>query len=243
MLIDTHCHLLPGLDDGPKNLAEAMVMARSAVEQGITHVLCTPHYNQRYCPSPAQVIQTVQGMQAELKRAQIPLTLFEGHEIFLTDQLPTEVAGGAVLGADVKNHYLLVELPSGSVPVYTETVLYHLVQNGHRPVIVHPERNLVLQNDWQEVEKLLNIGCLMQVTAPSLVGTFGRCASEAAWQMLSAGQVHLIASDAHGLGKRAFYLKEAYATIAAKMGERLVQQLQQQARAVVNGERIDQWVE
>ena len=122
-------------------------MAQKAVQQGITHILCTPHYNTRFLNTKDDILEAVPKLQAELDQREIPLTLFEGQEVRISDQLMAEWEADQLLCADVTDRYLLIELPTREIPVYSESVLYALCQQGVTPIIVHPERNRGFQKD------------------------------------------------------------------------------------------------
>lgn len=237
-MIDTHCHILPGVDDGPETLAEALKMARKAVDQGITHLLCTPHYNQRYRNVKQDILQAVSRLQKELDDRQIPLVLFEGQEVRISDTLVEEIKSDRILFTDVADTYLLVELPTKEVPVYSEQVLYDLRNLGHVPIIVHPERNLAIQDDPGLLLPLLNLGCYTQLTAPSITGVFGERPQELAFELIETGCAHLVASDAHGVDKRDFYLKQAHSMIRKKCGVVTAGRFLQHEKDVVNGDPL-----
>ena len=237
-MIDTHCHLLPGVDDGPQDLNDALKLAQQAVDQGITHILCTPHYNRHYQNERSSIITQIAQLQKAFDQRGIPLTLFEGQEVRITDQLLTDICEHRILFTDVEDTYLLLELPTREIPWYTEKMLYQLRQAGKIPIIVHPERNHVLQADEDQLETFLNLGCLTQVTAPSIVGIFGKKAQKFGLELIKTKKAHVIASDAHGITKRPCYLQAAYQLIQKQFGETIVSELKQHAKDLVNGDAI-----
>ncbi|MFV0560032.1 MAG: tyrosine-protein phosphatase [Enterococcus sp.] len=237
-MMDLHCHILPGIDDGAKNLNESLAMAKKAVDQGITHILCTPHHNQRFQNPKADVLEAVPKLQAELDQRKIPLTLFEGQEVRIHSDLLREIAADRILFTDVEDTYLLIEFPTREIPVYAEQLLYQLRKQGKVPIIVHPERNFGFQESPNRLLSFLNMGCLAQLTAPSVVGIYGKTTQKLSHQMLANGMVQMIASDAHARNKRDFYLKEAYAYVRKHFGEEKLTEMDTICRAVINGDRV-----
>lgn len=239
-MIDLHCHLLPGVDDGPETMEESLAMAQTAVAQGITHLLCTPHHNNgRYENPKASIIAAVAELQAALDTAAIPLTVLEGQEVRVTGELIEDLTADNLLFTDLNDTYLLIEFPSADVPAYSETLLFELRGLGKIPVIVHPERNRYFMEDPDRLIPYLDMGCLAQLTAPSIVGIFGKKIQKIAHQMVERNLVQMVASDAHGINKRPFYLKEAYSEIEQKYGKQVVEQMQQVAKDLVNGDDVN----
>lgn len=238
-MIDLHSHVLPGVDDGAQNLEESLAMVRKAISQGITHLMCTPHHNNGKYQNPAEkILHNVEALQKEIDQRGLKLTLLEGQEVRLTEYLLMEIERGELLFTDVTDTYLLVELPTNEVPLYTEEVFYHLLNQGHVPVIVHPERNTVFRREPNRLLPFLEMGVLTQLTAPSIVGVFGDEIQRTAKQMLEHQMLYMVASDAHGLRQRNFYMKEAYKMIQKIGGKKMVADMQQMAKDLVNGDPV-----
>lgn len=238
-MIDLHCHILPGLDDGAQTLEDSLAMVHKAIDQGITHIMCTPHHNNGKYNNPAsKVIQAVDDLQKEIDQRDLPLTLLEGQEVRLTEYLLKEIEREEILFTDVMDTYLLVEFPSNEVPIYAEQLFYQLLTQGHIPVIVHPERNSIFRKDPNLLIPFLDMGVLTQGTAPSIVGTFGKKIQKTAHTMLEHGLLYMIASDAHSIEHRTFFLKEAYEEIEKIGGNDQVFAMQQMTKDLVNGDQI-----
>lgn len=238
-MIDLHSHVLPGVDDGAQNLEESLAMVRKAISQGITHLMCTPHHNNGKYNNPAdEIIQHVESLQQEIDRRGLNLTLLEGQEVRLTEYLLMEIERGELLFTDLGNTYLLVELPTHEIPLYTTEVFYSLLKQGHVPVIVHPERNWIFRNDPNQLLPFLEMGVLTQLTAPSIVGVFGDEIQWTARRMLEHQMLFMVASDAHGLRQRNFYMKEAYKEIHKIGGKKMVEDMQKMAKDLVNGDPV-----
>lgn len=201
-MIDMHVHILPGVDDGPQTMEEALELARVLVQEGIQYAVATPHYNDEYPRySALDVYKRVESMQQELERQNIPLRLFAGHEVLIKPGLVDDVRVGRVATLH-RSRYLLLELwTDGWVPD-TERVIFELLASGIIPVIAHPERYKVIQQDPARLVALLRMGAISQVTASSLLGKQGRTACRTAEMLLKKKLVHCLASDAHGVHKR-----------------------------------------
>ncbi|MDT2988010.1 tyrosine-protein phosphatase [Enterococcus casseliflavus] len=239
-MIDLHCHILPGVDDGAENIEASIAMAEQAVSQGITHILCTPHHNNgKYTNPKSEVISLVASLQAELDKKKLPLTLLEGQEVRITGDLIEDIRNDKILFTDLEDTYILIELPTMEVPSYTEQVFFELLQMGKVPVIVHPERNAHFRKDPNNLIPFLEMGCLAQLTAPSYVGVFGKDIQKTAKVMVEHNLVQMVASDAHGIKKRSFFMKETYEQIAKDFGEDKVTKMQQVAKDLLNGDQVD----
>ncbi|MDT2706171.1 tyrosine-protein phosphatase [Enterococcus dispar] len=237
-MMDLHCHILPGIDDGAQNLKESLEMAKKAVDQGITHILCTPHHNQRYRNPRNEILQRVPQVQREFDQRDIPLTLFEGQEVRIHRNLIEEIKQNRILFTDVEDTYLLTEFPTREIPDYAEELLYELRTMGKVPIIVHPERNFGIQDEPNRLLGFLNMGCLAQLTAPSIVGVFGKTVQKLSKEFVQHGLVQMVASDAHSRKTRDFYLKEAYATIEKDFGKTVIEKMDQTCKDVINGDPV-----
>jgi len=238
-MIDLHCHILPGIDDGAENLEASIAMAEKAIDQGITHILCTPHHNNgKYTNPKSEILKQVANLQAELNKRNLPLTLFEGQEVRITGTLMDEIKSDRILFTDIEDTYILIEFPTLDIPAYTEQLFFELRAMQKIPIIVHPERNAKFREDPNLLIPFLEMGCLAQLTAPSYVGVFGKSIQKTAKLMVEHNLVQMVASDAHGVHKRNFYLKEAYKKIQKDFGKEVVTEMQQVAKDVANGDPI-----
>lgn len=238
-MIDLHCHILPGVDDGAQTMDDSIAMAEKAISQGITHILCTPHHNNGKYENPkSQVISLVSSLQAELDQRGLPLTVLEGQEVRITGDLLNEIRNDQILFTDLDDTYLLIEFPTMDVPAYTEQTFFELRSMGKVPVIVHPERNAKFRESPNRLIPFLEMGCLAQLTAPSYVGIFGKEIQKTAKELVKHNLVQMVASDAHGIHKRNFYMKEVYEQIARDFDSEKVDLMQQVAKDLINGDQI-----
>lgn len=195
-MIDIHTHILPGVDDGAKDLAESLAMARQAVADGLTHLFATPHHRDYTPLSRREVTERVARLQAELDRADIPLTIIPGHEVrFYNDMLADW--GKELAGPLGQSRYVLAEPLFSHYDKHTDEMLFELFDRGYIPVMAHPERIRPIQDKLALIEPFLERGGLTQITANSLTSNNDWRAKQTADTMLRHGMVHIIASDAH----------------------------------------------
>ncbi|MFC6294687.1 tyrosine-protein phosphatase [Lactiplantibacillus daoliensis] len=212
-LVDLHCHILPGLDDGSPSLDASIKMAKAAVADGVGYILATPHHLDRHYVNHASKVRlAVTTFQAELDRLGIHLRVFPGQEVHLNGEIMVNIDD--LLGIDEGRKYLLLELPHEMVPRYLDEVIFQLLCEGITPVIAHPERNEQIMANPKILYDLTEQGSISQVTATSLVGIFGKRVQKTAIELVSCGLVHVVASDAHVFAKRNFVMRKAYKMLA-----------------------------
>lgn len=239
VMVDLHCHLLPGIDDGSKNMTISLRLAREATKNGVTHALLTPHHmNGRYVNHKQDVIRRTKEFQKQLKNHNIPLMVFPGQEVRINGQLLTALDEDDILFADTGNRYLMLEFPDDDVSHYTNQMIFDLQQRVITPVIVHPERNTKIMAQPELLYQLLEKGCLSQITASSYVGTFGKKVENFSRQLIEAGQGYVFASDAHNLPGRKYEMRQAFEKLSQEFGGELVEQYQNNARDIINGANV-----
>lgn len=217
-MIDIHCHILPGVDDGPATLEESIRMAKEAVNEGIQTIIATPHHrNNRYENKKDSIIQQVDNLNDVLKQENIPLSILPGQETRIFGEVLEDYQKGEILTL-TNTHYLFIEFPSSTVPRYAERLLYDIQNDGLIPIIVHPERNKELLDNPNILYNLVKNGALTQVTAASLAGYFGKSIKKFSEQLVEHNLTHFVASDAHNTHNRTFKLNEAYDLIEANFG-------------------------
>lgn len=217
-MIDIHHHLLPGLDDGSTSLETSVAMARIAVEEGITHVVCTPHANGEYTYDPLTIAAKLEELQGRLDIEKIPLKLGRGCDFHMSyDNIQEAKADPARFSVNGLG-YLLIELPDYGISRELTQVLYQLRLVGLTPILTHPERNQTLQADQPRMAEWLRGGLLVQVTAGSVVGSMGKTAQRVAHQLLEKRWVHFLATDAHNITSRPPRMREAFELVANKYG-------------------------
>ena len=217
-MVDLHHHLLPGLDDGSPDLETSVAMARIAAEDGITHVVATPHANNVYTFDPAEIAKRVDALRSALAAQAVPLKISSGCDFHLSyDNMPDAIANPkkyTLNGGD----YLLVELPDYGLSPHLDEAFYELGLAGMRPILTHPERNPTLQRDPKRLADWMRIGLLTQITTSSVLGQMGKHAEKMAHRMLSDRWVHFLATDAHNTKSRPPRMRAAHDLVAKKYG-------------------------
>jgi protein-tyrosine phosphatase len=204
-MIDLHCHLLPGIDDGPETLAEALAMARIAVANGIEAAHVTPHLHVgRWDNDLPKIAAAVEKYRAALAQAGIPLELGFAAEVRLDYEIVPLIEAGRVpfLGTLEGYQVMLLEFPHSHVPVGADKFVAWLLARNIRPMIAHPERNKDLMHEPGKIEPFVGAGCLLQLTADAVAGGFGELCALRAREFLERGWVSVIASDAHDTVER-----------------------------------------
>lgn len=221
-MVDLHCHILPGLDDGAKTIEDALAMAEDAVADGITHLAGTPHASPEYPFDFSKVRAAREELQ---QRLQGRLTIVTGCDFHLDHENFTLLRKNPTPYCINQKDYLLVEFNEFSIPPAMDQTLHELHLMGLRPVITHPERNGILRTQPERLQSWVRMGCYVQVTAGSLAGVFGPGPQEDAWTWLRQGLVHFVSSDGHNTARRPVKLRFAFDAIASKHSEALARAL------------------
>ena len=236
-LVDLHCHILPGIDDGSRDVETSLHLARQAVLDGVTHILATPHHlDNDYVNHARDVERLASDFQAKLDQEGIKLKVFPGQEVHINGDLIAHYDD--LLGIDAEKRYMLLELPHGDVPRYTKQLIFDLKKKGTTPVIVHPERNKLIQDNTDILYDFIEAGALAQLTATSYLGKFGSHVEEVSKQLVEHNLVQIFASDAHALKGRGFVLSEAFDKLAKEMGTAKAQEFETNAERLLNGQRV-----
>lgn len=195
-MIDLHCHLLPGIDDGPADVGVALEQARVHVAAGVTTVVCTPHVSHNYANTAVGIAAATAAFRDDLAQAGVPLSVLHGAEVSLSRaiEMPDPELSALHLGG---GGYLLLEPPLGSEVPRLAQLVKGLASRGHRILVAHPERCAAFHRDDDLLAEIVKDGALVQITAGSLSGGFGRTVQKLASSMVNRGLVHVIASDAH----------------------------------------------
>jgi protein-tyrosine phosphatase len=218
-LIDIHCHILHGIDDGPESRDESLAMARRAVGDGIHTIVATPHtLNGRYTNHIQDIAARVAGLREALSENHIDLTVHEGADVRLCPGMLELMKSGHAGTIKNAGKYMMIELPSQALPPGVRDEIFSMKLNGITPIISHPERNPAIQRDIAILYDLVRMGALSQVTAMSVLGDFGGAAMRCAEVLLTHRLAHVIASDAHSAEDRPPVLSEAVEAAGELMG-------------------------
>lgn len=217
-MVDLHCHILPGLDDGAKTMEDSLAMAEDAIADGITQVVATPHASSDYSFDFQHVRAAAEQLNEKLAGR---LAVATGCDFHLNHENLLALRKDARAYCIHQKDYLLVEFNNFSIPPSVDQTLHELQLAGIRPIVTHPERNGILRTHPERLQKWIAHGSYVQVTAGSLAGVFGPGPQQYAWKWLASGLVHFISSDAHNTTRRPLKLKFAFDAVAAQMGEHI----------------------
>ncbi|HEV3256203.1 MAG TPA: CpsB/CapC family capsule biosynthesis tyrosine phosphatase [Gemmataceae bacterium] len=237
---DMHCHLLPGIDDGPADWEASLALARLAVAEGVGTMIATPHQLGRYeANSAARIWQLVIEARQRLADAGIPLILLPGADVRVHEDLPELVRRRQVLTLADRHVHLLMELPHEQV-IPLGQLIYRLHAAGICCILSHPERNGALLQNRELLRPWVQQGCLMQITAGSITGHFGPDVQRMSRRLLEEGLVHLVGSDAHDVNRRPPRLAAAYDLVGRWLGADVADKLfLTNAEAVARGGTIE----
>lgn len=221
-MIDLHNHILPGIDDGPATLSESLELAKIAVDDGIRHIVVTPHIHPGRYENQINTIQPVlHTLQQAIADADIPLTLSMGAELRISAEMISMIPSGKIpfLGSWKDKKVLLLELPHSHIPPGTDKLINWLLSQNIQPMIAHPERNKEIIDNIEKVSPLVAQGCLLQVTAMSVAGRFGDAARQISEILLQRDWVTILATDAHNSRHRPPVLTEGVQAAIEIIGE------------------------
>ena len=224
-MVDIHCHILPGLDDGADTLETSIQMAKMAIADGVTHVVGTPHANSHYIFDPDLIRQRRDELQSAVGGR---LTLATGCDFHLSYENLQDLQMNPQKYTINQKNYLLVEFPEFAIPPSMDGTLHQLQLAGLSPIITHPERNALLRAQPERMYRWLHQGCYVQITAQSILGRFGSAAQNRAEEWLDADRIHFVASDAHNLKGRPLHLRAAYDKVVERRGDAVAQALFQE---------------
>ncbi len=227
-MIDIHCHLLPGIDDGPDTIEESIDLAKQMVQAGVTHAILTPHiYPGRWNNTKTSISSHVAVFKDALNTASVPLSIGFAGEVRVGPEIVTSLIENELpfLGEYKGHKVLLLEMPHSNIPVGTDKIISWLVSRNILPMIAHPERNKDVMRRYEKLAPFVEMGCLFQITAGSLIGQFGEKAEYISRTMLEGGLATVLASDAHQIERRPCNLDKGYEAAVGIVGKAEAKQL------------------
>lgn len=217
-MIDLHSHILHAIDDGATSIEVALDMARQAAEDGVEVMACTPHFLPGvYDPDPAHILRQVDELNDRLIQARIDLAVVSGCEAHLRPDMVRRLKAGQILTLHGGRH-VLVEMPPTTLPPNMDRFFRDLIAAGYKPIMAHVERYRWTERSMPFIENMVLAGVLMQVTAGSFFGDYGRSATELSTRLLDMGLVHIVASDAHDVIRRPPGLSKAQTFVQRARG-------------------------
>ena len=218
-MIDLHCHILPGIDDGAKNLDDVREMLASAKADGISKIVATPHNMEDGIGivSPFVINSLVKRVNDISQSEGYGIEVFPGSEAYISTDLPRLVKNKRILTIN-GTQYLLVEFPVLKMPEFAVDIIYQLRLMGITPIIAHPERYAAVVDNPDVLLEFIRIGALCQVNSGSITGIFGKMVKKTAEMLLQRKMVHIVSTDAHPGSSRMPRMKEAYEFVADKLG-------------------------
>lgn len=240
-MIDLHSHILSGLDDGAREPERSLEMARVSVADGVTDVVCTPHWVLgKYDNTRPAILAACDDLRARLAEAGIPLTLWPGAELHVDTSIPERIRSGELLTLADGGKYVLIELPEESLPSNLEEFFWTLQLAGIKPILSHVERNPVLQKDPMRLFRWVEMGLLAQITAASLEQEFSQEILDFSQELIEHRLVHILVSDAHGLNRRSPKLSTARDAVAAIAGEAAARRMTEDIpRRILEGKFVE----
>ena len=238
-MVDLHCHILPGLDDGAIDEEASLEMMRLAVAEGISVIAGTPHHrNGKYLTECESILAGVERLNELAKLHELPLTIVPGQEIRLYGEIEADHQEQKIMPLGGKSRYILIEFSNSHIPHFTERLFSNLQALGLQPIIVHPERNSEFLARPEKLIQMIEKGALVQVTASSLTGHFGKEIQKFSHQLIDADAVHVIASDAHNVTSRGFHMKAAKELLEKKYGSDYVDFLMRNAEDILENKLV-----
>jgi protein-tyrosine phosphatase len=223
-MIDIHCHILPGLDDGAKDLEESLAMARQAYLDGIRHIIATPHYNDKFRVTRSTVLQAVADFQQELDKNGLDLRIYPGSEVRMesSEAFEAQLRQGDFCFLNENPQYILLEQHWHGYVEETPDVVRRMAAQGTIIIVPHPERHIFFRDRPELLDELLELGAWTQISVDSMLGNNGEDAKQFAFRLLDEGKLHTIATDAHSTSRKP-NLSEGFTLIKQRKGEAAAQ--------------------
>jgi protein-tyrosine phosphatase len=233
-VIDFHCHILPGVDDGSVNIEMTKEMIDNSLNQGVEYLCATPHFITEESEITLEAYkEKLQFVKDNIENIEI----IPGLEIYIDPELPKLYKENRIWGYNY-NKYLLIELPMMEFPIYTEKIFYDLRLMGAIPVLAHPERNLRIMKNPELLINLIEQGNLAQLNAGSLTGQYGTDIKKSAEKLVSRNLIHIVGSDGHNNKRRNTNIKEGLEKIEA-INPELFNWIKNNQKKILQGEDVE----
>ena len=230
-MVDTHCHLLPGVDDGPRDDGEAVRLARALVRAGVHAVVCTPHFSRQFPTSRERAAEGHERLRRALAAAGIELETSLAAEI--GPVYAVDATSEQLRGRTIASRFLLVEARPDTPGVFFAAAARRLAELGLDAIFAHPELSRAVRREPAVLDEVRAYGALVQVVAPSLAGRWGHKVADTAWDLVRSGRADLVASDAHGGDRPASDLAVAAEELERELGTEVLHDLTERRPALV----------
>ena len=209
-MIDIHCHILPNIDDGPKDWDMSIEMAKMANSEGIDKIIATPHYikGTDWETDANEIKEKVDELNNRLVSEDVQVKIYPGMEVAITEKIPELVDKKVVLKM-ADTDFLLLEVPFGNLPFGIDTIIKELVDNKITPILAHPERCMDFQKNPKKINRFIKLGAMIQVTSLSFSGDYGKGAKNCSIKFSKMNVIDFIATDAHSTERRPPVIQEA----------------------------------
>ncbi len=240
-MIDIHSHILPGVDDGARDMEMAMEMVRIYKRNGVNKIIATPHYvkNSSMSTSLEKNKKVLEEVRREIEIAGLDFEIFLGHEIYLCRDILEKLKTGKV-GTMNETSYVFIELPQMDIPDYTRKLIRELVAEGYRPILSHPEKNTLIIEDINIVYDFIGDGALIEVDIPSVCGNFGMDVRRASEELLKHKMVHFLGTGAHSSIRRTPRIDSGLEKIKNLIDDEAFRRLtHDNPRRLIEGEKLE----
>lgn len=239
-MIDMHTHILPSIDDGSRNIVETMQMIKEAELAGFTDIITTSHYIENEYDVPKSSRKwIIEAIESELAKQEIKLKLYNGAEAFVTNIL-ADLYDAKIIPTLAESRYVLFEIPMHSNVLYLDQVIEDLITAKYKPIIAHPERYDVVQEDPNLAIKWVRNGVLLQSNYGSIIERYGHKAKQTLLKLLEANAIHFLGTDTHAPGSNYIHMREMLDEYEKVIGEERLEELTTiNPRKIINNEYID----
>jgi protein-tyrosine phosphatase len=241
-MIDFHSHIINGIDDGAKTLEMSLQMLKNAEDEGVEYICATPHFiTEEFEISSEKYTEKLDELVLASREENFSIKILAGLEIYMHPSLPKLYKEKKIWGIN-GSEYILVELPMGQYPIYTEDIFYELMLLGAKPILAHPERNYKIMNNHDLVINLIKQGVLMQTNVGSLLGDYGKTVKKTAQEFVKGNMIHILGSDGHNITSRKTRLKAGY-EVVKKINEELYHWILQNETNIINNVTLMDFLE
>ncbi|MDD4781952.1 MAG: hypothetical protein PHT02_15305 [Tissierellia bacterium] len=218
-MIDIHSHILFGVDDGAKTIEESINIIKEVINKGVTHIILTPHYNNKYVKiDSSKVIQNYNVLKEQVTKENLNINIFLGNEIFF-DSNYYEILEQGEFNTLAYSKYILIEFNVFDIPKNIAEMCYETNVKGYIPIIAHVERYNILYKNIELLKDILNERALLQINASTIVNKEDKESYRFCNYLLKHELVSFVASDIHNLSNRSFYLDEAFKIVSKSYGD------------------------